>query len=120
MGVFNHAEFQDHEALHFFTDEPTGLQAIIAIHSTALGPAAGGCRRWTYASEADALTDVLRLSRGMTYKNAVAGLPFGGGKAVILAADSAPKSATVCRIRTRGRFTGWPLYHCRRRRYVRR
>lgn len=95
MGVFNHAEFQDHEALHFFTDEPTGLQAIIAIHSTALGPAAGGCRRWTYASEADALTDVLRLSRGMTYKNAVAGLPFGGGKAVILAAESAPKSAQL-------------------------
>ena len=95
MGVFSHAEFDDHEALHFFKDEPTGLQAIIAIHSTVLGPAAGGCRRWTYTSEADALTDVLRLSRGMTYKNAVAGLPFGGGKAVILATDSTPKSTQL-------------------------
>jgi len=95
MGVFDHAEFDDHESLQFFKDAPTGLQAIIAVHSTALGPAAGGCRRWSYASEADALTDVLRLSRGMTYKNAVAGLPFGGGKAVILATDSAPKSAQL-------------------------
>ena len=95
MGVFNHAEFDNHEALHFFTDEPTGLEAIIAVHSTALGPAAGGCRRWSYASKDDALTDVLRLSRGMTYKNAVADLHFGGGKAVILATDSAPKSAQL-------------------------
>ena len=95
MGVFNHAEFDNHEALHFFADEATGLEAIIAVHSTVLGPAAGGCRRWSYASKDDALTDVLRLSRGMTYKNAVAGLPFGGGKAVILAADSAPKSAQL-------------------------
>jgi len=95
MGVFNHAEFDNHESLHFFTDQPTGLQAIIAVHSTALGPAAGGCRRWSYASKSDALTDVLRLSRGMTYKNAVANLPFGGGKAVILATDSAPKSAQL-------------------------
>ena len=92
MGVFDHAEFDNHESLHFFHDEPTGLQAIIAIHSTALGPAAGGCRRWIYASEADALTDALRLSRGMTYKNAVAGLQFGGGKAVILGNKNAPKS----------------------------
>jgi len=73
-------------------DPGTGLKAIIAIHSTALGPAAGGCRHWQYASDADALTDALRLSRGMTYKNAVAGLEFGGGKAVILANDAVPKS----------------------------
>lgn len=92
MGVFNHAEFENHESLHYFQDEHTGLHAIIALHSTALGPAAGGCRRWTYASDADALTDALRLSRGMTYKNAVAGLKFGGGKAVILAHPDAPKS----------------------------
>ena len=92
MGVFDHAEFDNHESLHYFQDETTGLQAIIAIHSTALGPAAGGCRRWTYASDADALTDALRLSRGMTYKNAVAELHFGGGKAVILASPKAPKS----------------------------
>jgi leucine dehydrogenase len=92
MGVFNHAEFDNHESLHYFHDEASGLKAIIAVHSTALGPAAGGTRRWTYASDADALNDVLRLSRGMTYKNAVAGLKFGGGKAVILANDAAPKS----------------------------
>lgn len=83
MAIFEHAEFDQHESIHFFNDPPSGLQAVIAIHSTALGPAAGGCRRWSYASDSDALTDVLRLSRGMTYKNAVAGLPFGGGKAVI-------------------------------------
>ncbi len=92
MGVFKHAEFDNHESLHFFHDDVTGLQAIIAIHSTALGPAAGGCRRWIYTSDADALTDALRLSRGMTYKNAVAGLKFGGGKAVILGNENAPKS----------------------------
>ena len=90
MGVFEHHEFDDHESLHFINDKPTGLQAIIAIHSTTLGPAAGGCRRWRYTSNTDALTDALRLSRGMTYKNAVAELPFGGGKAVILAKDSTP------------------------------
>ncbi len=92
MGVFDHAEFDNHESLHYFQDESSGLKAIIAVHSTALGPAAGGCRRWTYASDADALTDALRLSGGMTYKNAVAGLNFGGGKAVILASKHAPKS----------------------------
>ena len=92
MGVFEHAEFDNHESLHFFHDEATGLKAIIAVHSTALGPAAGGCRRWIYPSNADALTDALRLSRGMTYKNAVAGLKFGGGKAVILGNEKAPKS----------------------------
>lgn len=95
MGVFDHAEFDDHESVHFFNDEATGLRAIIALHSTARGPAAGGCRRWSYANEADALTDALRLSRGMTYKNAIAELPLGGGKAVILADDNAPKSAEL-------------------------
>jgi len=92
MGVFDHAEFDNHESLHYFHDVATGLQAIVSIHSTALGPAAGGTRRWVYRTDADALTDVLRLSRGMTYKNAVAELKFGGGKAVILASDAAPKS----------------------------
>jgi leucine dehydrogenase len=92
MRLFDHADFDRHESIHHFSDPATGLRAIIAIHSTALGPAAGGCRRWRYAAEADALTDALRLSRGMTYKNAVAGLPFGGGKAVILANDGAPKT----------------------------
>jgi len=92
MGVFDHAEFDNHESVHFFHDTQTGLKAIIAVHSTALGPGAGGTRRWKYECNADALTDVLRLARGMTYKNAVAGLKFGGGKAVILADEDAPKS----------------------------
>ncbi len=97
MGVFDHAEFDNHESVHYFRDEASGLDAIIAIHSTALGPGAGGTRRWTYTTDADALNDVLRLSRGMTYKNAVAGLQFGGGKAVILASESAPKSPELFR-----------------------
>lgn len=92
MPVFDHPEFDQHESLHFVQDPETGLKAIIAIHSTALGPAAGGCRRWQYATDDDAVTDALRLSRGMTYKNAVAGLEFGGGKSVILGDDSAPKT----------------------------
>ena len=89
MSVFEHPEFDRHEAIHFFDEPGSGLRAIIAVHSTALGPAAGGCRRWQYASDADALTDVRRLSKGMTFKNAIAGLPFGGGKAVILADGTA-------------------------------
>ncbi|MBT8087275.1 MAG: amino acid dehydrogenase [Gammaproteobacteria bacterium] len=97
MGVFDHAEFDNHESVHYFQDDASGLKAIIAVHSTALGPGAGGTRRWTYSTDADALTDVLRLSRGMTYKNAIAGLKFGGGKAVILASDDAPKSAELFR-----------------------
>lgn len=97
MGVFDHAEFDNHESVNFFHDTHTGLKAIIAVHSTALGPGAGGTRRWNYECDADALTDVLRLSRGMTYKNAVAGLKFGGGKAVILASKDAPKSPELFR-----------------------
>lgn len=97
MSVFDHLEFDNHESLHYFNDDKTGLRAIVAVHSTALGPAAGGTRRWVYKNDADALTDVLRLSRGMSYKNAVAGLKFGGGKAVILASDDAPKSPELFR-----------------------
>lgn len=78
-------DFDAHEALHFICDEQAGLRAIVAIHSTHLGPAAGGCRFWHYEDDAEALTDALRLSRGMSYKNAMAGLPLGGGKSVILA-----------------------------------
>jgi leucine dehydrogenase len=73
-----------HEQVSFFTDKESGLKAIVGIHSTVLGPALGGCRMWNYASESDALRDVLRLSRGMTYKAAVAGLRLGGGKGVII------------------------------------
>ena len=85
-------DFDDHEAVHLFRDHATGLTAIIAIHSTALGPAAGGTRFWHYADKADAITDALRLSRGMSYKNAMAGLPAGGGKAVILASGDRAKT----------------------------
>ena len=85
-------DFDAHEAVHLFTDAATGLRAIVAIHSSALGPAAGGTRFWHYADSDDALTDALRLSRGMSYKNAMAGLPAGGGKAVILADADAHKS----------------------------
>ncbi len=78
-------DFDDHEGVHLVTDRASGLRAIIAIHSTHLGPAAGGTRFWHYADPAQAITDALRLSRGMSYKNAMAGLPMGGGKGVILA-----------------------------------
>jgi len=78
-------DFDAHEEIHFIDDEKCGLKAIIAVHSTHLGPAAGGARFWHYAKDAEALTDALRLSRGMSYKNAMAGLPLGGGKSVILA-----------------------------------
>ena len=97
MTVFDHAEFDHHEAIHFIDEPSSGLRAIIALHSTTLGPAAGGCRRWQYASDAEAITDVLRLSRGMTYKNAIAGLPFGGGKSVILAHAAVPKTPELFR-----------------------
>ena len=84
MSVFTNPAFDDHEHVAFCSDRDSGLRAIIAVHSSTLGPAVGGCRMYPYASEADALTDVLRLSRGMTYKSALAGLPFGGGKSVII------------------------------------
>jgi leucine dehydrogenase len=80
-------DFDGHEGVHLFTDPASGLQAIIAIHSTALGPAAGGVRFWHYGGTDGAITDALRLSRGMSYKNAMAGLELGGGKGVVLAAQ---------------------------------
>jgi leucine dehydrogenase len=85
-------DFDAHEEIHFVTDEKCGLKAIIAVHSTHLGPAAGGARFWHYAKDDDALTDALRLSRGMSYKNAMAGLPLGGGKSVLLAPADRTKS----------------------------
>ena len=78
-------DFDAHEEVLFVSDEKCGLKAIIALHSTHLGPAAGGARFWHYAKDEEALVDALRLSRGMSYKNAMAGLPLGGGKSVILA-----------------------------------
>ncbi len=83
MDPKQNASFNHHEDVVFVGGEAQGFAGIVAIHSTALGPAAGGCRIWDYDSVSDALTDALRLSRGMTYKNAMAELPLGGGKAVI-------------------------------------
>jgi leucine dehydrogenase len=84
MSVFTNEAYDHHEQVAFAEDRHSGLRAIIAVHNTSLGPAVGGCRMFAYASEADALFDVLRLSRGMTYKSALAALPFGGGKSVII------------------------------------
>ena len=84
MGVFEQVCVNNHEQVVFCQDKSTGLKAIIAIHSTKLGPALGGCRFYPYASEDDAMFDVLRLSRGMTDKAAVAGLNLGGGKSIII------------------------------------
>ena len=88
--MFQSDSFDEHEKVTFFADRRTGLRGIIAIHSSALGPAMGGCRQWSYPDTRSALTDVLRLSRGMSYKNAIAGLPLGGGKAVILRSADEP------------------------------
>ena len=85
-------DFDAHEQILFVDDEKCGLKAIIALHSTHLGPAAGGARFWHYAKDDDALTDALRLSRGMSYKNAMAGLPLGGGKSVLLADQNRNKT----------------------------
>ena len=98
LSVFDNPAFDDHERVLFCRDPATGLSAIIAIHSTALGPAAGGTRQWSYASDEDAIYDVLRLSQGMSYKNAMAGLRFGGGKAVIIKGDDfSPDDALYAR-----------------------
>jgi len=85
-------DFDAHEDVRFVTNDKCGLRAIIAVHSTHLGPAGGGARLWHYANGEQALTDALRLSRGMSYKNAMAGLPLGGGKAVILADEARTKT----------------------------
>ncbi|MEN8195455.1 MAG: Glu/Leu/Phe/Val dehydrogenase dimerization domain-containing protein [Pseudomonadota bacterium] len=95
MSVLSNKHFDDHEEVVFCHDRDSGLNAIIAIHNTARGPAMGGCRMWNYASEDEALADALRLSRGMTYKSALAGLPFGGGKAVIIGNPGRDKSKAL-------------------------
>src|SRR5690606_19470071 len=99
--IFGQITTMDHEQLVICHDEATGLKALIGIHNTTLGPALGGTRMWPYASEEEAITDVLRLSRGMTFKNALAGLNLGGGKAVIL---GDPKLKTEAFLRRFGRF----------------
>lgn len=95
--MFDKAAFAGHESVHHVFDEKTGLRAIIALHSTALGPAAGGCRMWNYANSDDALVDALRLSEGMSYKNAMADLPLGGGKAVIWGNSKTDKTPDLFR-----------------------
>lgn len=97
MGVFDHSENRDHEQVVFCRDDRSGLRAIIAVHDTTLGPALGGCRFFPYVSEEDALRDVLRLSRGMTYKAACAGLDLGGGKAVLIGNPRTLKSEALLR-----------------------
>lgn len=95
MSVFDSAAFEGHESVTSVFDAKTGLKTIIAVHSTALGPAAGGCRMWPYASGAEAATDALRLSRAMSYKNAMAEIPHGGGKAVIIGDSRTGKSEAL-------------------------
>src|SRR4051812_28901670 len=89
---WEYPDFDGHEAVQFVTDLQSGLKAIIAVHSTHLGPGAGGVRFWHYAQTKEAVADALRLSRGMSFKNAMAGLPLGGGKAVILADEARSKT----------------------------
>lgn len=102
MGIFDVIGEMGHEQVVFCHDQATGLRGIIAIHDTTLGPALGGTRMWDYASDEEAVTDVLRLSRGMTYKAAAAGLSLGGGKAVII--GDAKKIKTEGLFRAFGRF----------------
>ena len=95
--MFDHPSFDAHEGVHAFHDAESGLKCIIAVHSTALGPAAGGCRMWNYASGDAMLTDALRLSQGMSFKNAMADLPLGGGKSVIWGDPRQDKSEALFR-----------------------
>lgn len=102
MKILKEMKLTDHEQLVFVQDKATGLKGIICIHDTTLGPALGGTRIWNYDCEDDAIVDVLRLARGMTYKNSAAGLNIGGGKAVIIGDASKIKSEAL--FRAYGRF----------------
>lgn len=102
MEIFKYMEKYDYEQLVFCQDKSSGLKAIIAIHDTTLGPALGGARMWTYATEDQAIEDALRLARGMTYKNAAAGLNLGGGKTVIIGDPFKDKNEQM--FRALGRF----------------
>jgi leucine dehydrogenase len=95
--VFGQLSFDNHEQIVFCNDKDTGLKAIIGIHNSVLGPALGGTRMWNYANEWEALNDVLRLSRGMTYKSAITGLDLGGGKAVIIGDAKTQKTPEMMR-----------------------
>jgi leucine dehydrogenase len=102
MELFSYLQKYDYEQVVFCHDAAAGLRAVIAIHDTTLGPALGGCRMWTYASEEEAVLDALRLARGMTYKAAVAGLNLGGGKTVVIGDPRRDKSEAL--FRALGRF----------------
>lgn len=104
MELFATLDKVGHEEVVFFHSKDTGLKAIVAIHNTVLGPALGGCRMWPYKSEAEALNDVLRLSRGMTYKAAVSGLNLGGGKSVIIGDPIKDKTEAEAFFRAFGRY----------------
>jgi leucine dehydrogenase len=97
MSIFSHPAYDNHEQVAFYQDAKSGLKAIIAVHNTNLGPSLGGCRMWPYADDGEALNDVLRLSRGMTYKSAMAGLKLGGGKAVIIGDPRKQKTPELLR-----------------------
>jgi leucine dehydrogenase len=108
--MFSHPEAEEHELVQYIHDPSSGLRAIIALHSTVLGPAFGGCRMWPYASEAEALSDALRLSRGMTHKAAIMNLPYGGGKTVVIGDPARDKTPALLHAlaraveRLRGRY----------------
>jgi leucine dehydrogenase len=95
--LFDHMSAAGHEQVVYCHDPETGLKAIIAIHNTVLGPALGGTRMWNYDNEQDALRDVLRLSRGMSFKASISGLNLGGGKAVIIGDSKKDKSEALFR-----------------------
>jgi leucine dehydrogenase len=97
MAVFTHPEFDGHEQVVFFREPAVNLTAIIAVHNTVRGPALGGCRMYPYTSEEEALRDVLRLSRGMTYKSAISRLPMGGGKSVLIGDPARDKTPALLR-----------------------
>jgi len=102
MKIFKELNSRGHEQIAFFNDPYSGLKGIVAIHNTTLGPALGGCRMWNYRSEEEAIIDVLRLSKGMTYKASIAGLNLGGGKAVIIGDPKKDKTEKL--FRSFGRF----------------
>jgi leucine dehydrogenase len=102
MTVFSDTDFDNHEEILFCSDDKSGLKAIIAIHNTNRGPALGGCRMWPYNTEQEAISDVIRLSKGMTYKNSLAQLPYGGAKSVIIGTPHKDKSQAL--FEAMGRF----------------
>jgi leucine dehydrogenase len=102
MEIFDKIAQHDHEQVVYWYDPASGYRGIIAIHNTTLGPALGGTRFWNYKSDAEALTDVLRLSRGMTYKSAAAGLNLGGGKSVMIGDPKTKRREML--FRAHGRF----------------